>query len=585
MKNDQYTTKQVLVRLLTDHIKPYWIQISIAAAFMVIGALCAAAIVKLVQPAIDDVLLTHNKKMLVFVPIAIILVHLIKGIAEFFQNYLVKFIGQRILTDLQIRMYKHLLFADLSFIQSQSSGRLISRFTNDISLLRGSIANLFTGFAKHFLTVLFLIGLMFKLEPSLSLIAFFAFPGALYPVQKLGKRLRKVSNKTQEELGNYTARLDETFQSIKVVKAFVGEKFEIKRVQEITENIITFYKRSAILDAFTSPITEIFSGITVAGVFWYGAYLIINGSTTPGTLFSFSAAFISAYRPFKSLLGLNVNLQDGIAAAKRVFCVLDMTPSIKEDLSAPKVIFDNTEIVFNNTMLAFDQKIALNLEYLKIKSGEITAIVGKSGSGKTSLANLLVRFYDPAFGNVFINGYDIKNIRLSCLRKQIALITQDTILFDATIAENIAYGIENANLEDIIKAAKFADAHEFISSLPQGYDTMIGNQGCSLSGGQRQRLSIARAFLKNASILVLDEATSNLDVNSEHHILESVLKLRRNRTTLIITHRLANTKMADNIIVMKSGTILEQGTFTELLNSKGEYYRLFNKEKSKGEYI
>lgn len=581
MQYNADSTKQILKRLLSNHVKPYWAHILLSVFFMIIVAVCVAAIVRLVEPAVNDVFLSHDQKMLVILPLVMIGVYFIKGLAEYFQSYLIKWVGQRILTDLQMQMYRHLLFADLTFIQSQSSGRLISRFTNDISLMRGAVSNLLIGCAKHFLSVVFLIVVMFQLEPALSVVVFLAFPAAIYPVQRLGRRLRKVSCKVQEELGHYTARLDETFHSIKIIKSFLGEKLEIRRVEKITQNILTFYKKSASLDALTSPIMESLSGIAIGGVVWYGGHLIISGKTTPGALFAFSTAFVSAYRPFKSLLALNVNLQEGLAAAKRVFAVLDMKPAIKEEPQYPDVEFDNPEIVFNNVELKFNEKIALNSLYLKLAPGKTTMIVGRSGSGKTSVANLLERFYDPTNGSILINDHDIKKIKLSSLRRQIAFVPQETILFDSTVAENIAYGIESAILEDIIEAAKFADAHEFISNLPQGYETMIGTQGCSLSGGQRQKLAIARAFLKNAEILVLDEATSNLDTNSEHHILESIANLRHRKTTLIITHRLANVTIADNVIVMKSGSIVEQGTHEDLLQSKGEYYKLYSREKHK----
>lgn len=546
---------------------------------MVIVASCSAAIVKLVEPTIDKVFLTHDRHMLNLLPLLMIGIYSLKGIAEYYQSYLIKWVGQNILTDLQIKMYEHLLFADLAFIQTQSSGRLISRFTNDISLMRGAVSNLLVGCAKHFLSVVFLIGVMFKLEPVLSLFVFVAFPLAIYPVQKLGKKMRKISGQVQEELGNYTARLDETFQSIKIVKSFSGEKIESNRAKIVTTNILNFYKRAAKLDALISPIMEILSGVAIGSIIWYGGYLVFAGKTTPGALFAFITAFVSAYRPYKSLVSLNVNLQEGIAAAKRVFTILDIKPNIKNSPDAQDIEFKNPEVIFNNVELNFGQKVALKPVYLKLKRGRTTALVGRSGSGKTSLANLLVRFYDTSSGSVLIDGLDIKDISISSLRQQIALVTQDTILFDTTVAENISYGIPDVNLEQIIAAAQFADAHEFISHLPLGYNTIIGNQGSTLSGGQRQRIAIARAFLKHAPILILDEATSSLDPNSEQSILASLNKLRQDKTTLIITHRLSNIKSADDIVVLKAGTVIEHGTHEELLQMKGEYCKLFTKEQ------
>ncbi len=573
-----YNAYATLKRLVLSYIKPYLKQLLVAIFFMVISAGCSTNIVKLVQPTIDQLFLTHDQKMLFLLPLMILATFALKGLADYYQSYLIKFIGQKVLTDLQIKMYEHLLFADILFIQSQSSGRLISRFTNDISMMRGAVSNLLVGCAKHFLSVLFLIILMFKLEPVLSCVVFIVFPLAIYPVQKLGRKIRKISAHAQEDLANYTSKLDETFQSIKIVKSFLGEKIESNRALLISTNILNFLRKTAKLDALISPIMEILGGTATAGIIWYGGYLVMAGKSTPGALFAFLVAFATAYRPFKSLVSLNVNLQEGIAATTRIFNVLDTVPTIRDTQDPLILDFSNPEIIFDKISLAFNNRVALKLINLKLESGKITAFVGRSGSGKTSLANLLVRFYEPSSGQILIDNHDICEIQLNCLRQQISLVTQDTTLFDVSIAENIAYGNPTASLQQIINAAQYADAHEFILNLPEGYDTMIGHQGSTLSGGQRQRLAIARAFLKDAPILIWDEATSSLDQNSEKLILNSLVALRKSKTTLIITHRLATIKDVDHIVVMKSGIIIEQGTHLQLLENKGEYYKLYNKE-------
>jgi len=576
--NYNYTAYQTIRRLVVLYIKPYQKQIFSAIFFMVISAGCSVNIVKLVQPTIDKLFLTHDDQMLLFLPLMVSVTFFIKGIAEYYQNYLIKFVGQKILTDLQIKMYGHLLFADILFIQSQSSGRLISRFTNDISMMRGAVSNLLVGCAKHFLSVLFLVILMFKLQPVLSCIVFLAFPLAIYPIQKLGKRIRKISGHAQEELANYTSRLDETFQSIKIVKSFLGEQIETNRALLISTNILNFLKKTAKLDALVSPIMETLSGIAVGGIIWYGGLLVIEGKTTPGELFAFITAFVTAYRPFKSLVSLNINLQEGIAATKRVFNILDTKPIIADSVDAKAIKLNSPQITFDNVVLKFNGKVALKLINLKLEKDKITAFVGCSGSGKTSLSNLLVRFYNPTSGQILIDNYDIKDIKIDSLRRQISLVTQDTTLFDTSVTENIAYGKPNATQEQIIIAAKLADAHEFISHLPDQYNTIIGNQGSTLSGGQRQRLAIARAFLKDSEILIWDEATSSLDQNSEKLILTSLANLRKGKTTLIITHRLSSIKDVDHIVVMKSGMVYEQGTHEQLMQNKAEYYKLYNKE-------
>ena len=578
MLQQNLKSSAVIKRLLVNHVKPYKSEIFIAIFFMVVVAMCSAAVVWLTKPAIDKILVARNMRMLVIIPLLMLGVYVIKGIAEYYQGYLIKYVGQKILTDMQIQMYEHLLYADLAYVQSQSSGRLISRFTNDIILMRGAVSNMLIGCAKYFLSVVFLIIIMFSLEPFLSMFVFLAFPIAIYPVQKLGRKMRRVTGDAQEELSNYTARLDETFQSIKIIKSFCAEKIESVRAKEITTKILSFYKKSAMLDSLTSPVMEFLCGLAIAFVLWYGGFQVISGDMTIGELFTFIAAFVSAYRPFKSLVSLNVNLQEGLAAANRIFNILDTKPLIQDNANALKPDFGCPEIFFEKITLNFEEKEAIKLVNLKIEKAKTYAIVGKSGSGKTSLANLLVRFYDPTEGRVLINSNDIKDISVTHLRNQIAMVSQDTILVDASIAENIAYGNLAATRQEIIDAAKHADADEFISKLVDGYDTVIGIGGCTLSGGQKQRLAIARAFLKNSPIMLFDEATSALDPESEQSIVHSFTNLRKGKTTLIITHRLASIRDVDKIIVMKNGEIEEQGTHEELINLKSEYYKLHNKQ-------
>ncbi len=578
MLQQNLKSSAVIKRLLVNHVKPYKSEIFIAIFFMVVVATCSAAVVWLTKPAIDKILVARNMRMLVIIPLLMLGVYVIKGIAEYYQGYLIKYVGQKILTDMQIQMYEHLLYADLAYVQSQSSGRLISRFTNDIILMRGAVSNMLVGCAKYFLSVVFLIIIMFSLEPFLSMFVFLAFPIAIYPVQKLGRKMRRITGDAQEELSNYTARLDETFQSIKIIKSFCAEKIESVRAKEITTKILTFYKKSAMLNSLTSPVMEFLCGLAIACVLWYGGFQVISGDMTIGELFTFIAAFVSAYRPFKSLVSLNVNLQEGLAAANRIFNILDTKPLIQDNANALKPDFGCPEIFFEKITLNFEEKEAIKLVNLKIEKAKTYAIVGKSGSGKTSLANLLVRFYDPTEGRVLINSNDIKDISVTHLRNQIAMVSQDTILVDASIAENIAYGNLAATRQEIIDAAKHADADEFISKLVDGYDTVIGIGGCTLSGGQKQRLAIARAFLKNSPIMLFDEATSALDPESEQSIVHSFTNLRKGKTTLIITHRLASIRDVDKIIVMKNGEIEEQGTHEELINLKSEYYKLHNKQ-------
>lgn len=577
MKADQYSTSYIAKRLFKNHIKPYIGKVFTALFFMIIVALSNAFIVRLVKPIVDDVLISHDDFMMLVMPLLMIAVSMVKGGAEFMQGYLVKIVGQKILTDLQRLMYSHLLKADLALIESHSSGRLISRFSNDITLMRNAVSQVLVGTAKHCLSITFLLIIMLSLDPIMFVLCFGVFPIAIFPMQMLGRRMRKVAFEAQEELGNYTATLDETFHSVKIVKSYSAENYEAKKAINVTENILNLYKKAAKLDSLTSPVMESLSGIAVAILLWYGGYSISIGKTTPGALFAFITAFFSAYRPYKSLLSLNVHLQEGLAAAKRLFQILDIEPSIRDAKGAKAFKFKKPSIDFKNVTLSFGKKIALKDVNFSIKPNSTVAIVGKSGSGKTSIANLLVRFYDASSGDIMIEGHNIKDIKLSSLRSQIALVTQDTMLFDASIADNIAYG-SKATRKQVIQAAKRAHADEFIDILPEGYDTMVGHKGSTLSGGQKQRISIARAFLKDAPILLLDEATSSLDSQSELAIEDSLNELRKSRTTIIITHKLANINMADHIIVMKKGEIVETGTHASLMRKKKEYYKLYMRE-------
>lgn len=572
---------------MREYVSPYKGKIFLALFFMIIVAGCGAGIVQLVRPAIDDIFIHYDASMLWFLPLSMVSLSTLKGLAEYFQSYLIRVVGQSILNDLQMALYHHLLTADVAYIHSQSSGRLISRFTNDISLMRGAVSTFLAGIAKHLFTIIFMICLMFNLEPFLSFLIFVVFPLSAYPIQKIGRRMRGLSLSTQESLGHYTQRLDETFQSIRLIKSYQSESFERDRAQKLSNNILKLYKKTAKLDALTSPIMEILSGVTIGAMIVYGGHGISNGTTTAGSLFAFISAFASSYRPFKSLMALNLNLQESIAASKRLFDVLDRKPTIYDIANAIDCDFHDKDIEFKDVSLEFDsinsdstthheKVLALKSINLHIESGKTVAIIGESGSGKTSIINSLLRFYDYTSGAIEIGGVNIRDIAISSLRRNIALVTQDTMLFNASIRENIAYNLHDITDADIERAAKMADAHDFIMQLPHGYETVIGSRGCMLSGGQGQRLSIARAFLKNAPVLILDEATSSLDVNTEQNIQSAIESLRKGRTTIIVTHRLHTIANVDHIYVIGHGHVLEHGTHEELLANKQKYCQLLS---------
>jgi subfamily B ATP-binding cassette protein MsbA len=551
---------------------------------MIVAASTTAMLIAMIQPALDKVFINKDQAMLMIIPPLVILLSFINGGANYMQNYLMKFVGQRIISDVQVDLYRHLINADLAFLHLQSSGHLISRFTNDIITMRGAVSNLLTGLAKELATVVLLIALMFYQNLTLACISFVVFPIAIYPIIAMGRRMRKVSRKTQEELGKYTSLLDETFQNIRAVKAYVQEEAECNKAKNLVNQVFQLYLKAAHTDSLTSPIMETLGGVIFGAIIWYGGKQVMHDALTPGELFTFIAAFLTAYRPIKTLSSLNSSLQEGLAAARRLFQIMDVTPKVSNQTDALPLQITEGAMIFDNLTFGYSKHLlALQDVSFTIMAGKTTAFVGESGSGKSTLINLILRFYDPVQGRILIDGQDIKNCTLHSLRKAITVVSQDIMLFDDSVWNNIAYGTENVTEMEVIQAAKDAAAHDFIMSLPEGYQTIIGQQGLKLSGGQKQRISIARGFLKNSPILLLDEATSSLDPITEHNIQQALNKLRKNRTNLIIAHRLSTIIDADQIFVMNKGRVVECGTHAELLSMQGHYFKLYDRQENTGE--
>ena len=578
MKNNkEEDTLYLLKRLLKEYIKPYFLMLMIAIILMAIVAASSAIHAWMIKPALDDIFLNKSQKMLSLIPIIVIFIAIIKGVSTYFQNYIMKYVGQRIITNMQSRLYSHLIYADIDFLHKQSSGKLISRFTNDITMMRNALTNFLSGIAKDFLTIIFLIGLMFALDMTLALITFIVFPIAILPIIRLGRKMRKISASTQEELGNYTSQLDDSFQTIKAVKSYRREKYEINKADIILESIFNLYKKAIRTECLSSPMMEMLSGIAIAAVIWYGGYQVIEGNTSPGTFFAFITAFIAAYKPVKNLADLNTNLQEGLAAIKRLFKVLDTRPKIIDNKNAKKIDLKKGGIEFKNVFFSYNsQTPSLKDINIKIAPGKTTAFVGSSGSGKSTIASLLLRFYNANKGQIKIDGIDIQDITIDSLRKSISLVSQDTLLFDDTIEANILYGNPKAKRKEVEDAAKYAYAHDFINKLPEKYKSMVGQNGLKLSGGQKQRIAIARAFLKNSPILLFDEATSALDSISEKYIQDSIKKIRKNKTNIIIAHRLSTIIDADIIYVIDNGSVVESGKHHELLKKGKIYKKLYN---------
>lgn len=570
----------VLHRFAKYHVNPYKKRLFIACIFMCIVAGSTTATIKLASMVVDDVFIAKNATLAIVVPLLILVVFLIKGVAEYFQNYIIRSVGQHILYDMQMLLYKHLLASDIHMIQSISSGKLISGFTNDISTIRSVFAYFVVGVAKHLMTVLFLVIAMFNMSPKLATVAFIAFPCSIIPVQIIGRKINDTSYKTQSKLASYTAKLDEIFTSIKVVKSFQTEDREYNKAKHNCDEMLELYNKNAKLSAVIPGMMEIFNGITVALILFYQGIMVMNGESTPGTLLGFITGFISAYRPFKYVVGFGAVMQEGLGATKRIFEILDQKPQI---LEIPNVINPNIGsdaiIEYKNLQFGFGGKTILDTN-LKVKSNNTIAIVGKSGSGKTTLMHLLMRFYDPSSGDILINGHSIKNMSIKHLRHHISYVSQEVMLFDATIADNIRYGNESATIEEIHEVARLSNADDFILRLDNGYNTVIGQYGYKLSGGQRQRISIARGLLKHAPIMIFDEATSALDYNAENEIWSQIKAIKKDHIIFIITHRITSIADADTIIVMDKGCIDSIGKHSDLIRSSPIYQELWNKKST-----
>lgn len=569
-------TFSLMKRLIKESVRPYITQLILALLFMGISSAAAALSMWLLKPVVNDIFVSKNGDMLWPLGLAIVFVFVAKGLAQFGQTVAMSWLGLRIITDLQVRLYDHLMGLDLAYFHANPSGTLVSRFTNDVLLMRATATKVLTSAGKDSTLLIGMIIVMASTNWQLALLALVVFPVTIGPVLKIGKRIRKVTVNTQVQIGQLVTLLTQTLSGIRHVKAYRMEKYERTRVRDLTEVVRKLVFKAERTKALNSPIMEGVAGFAIALIIVYGGYQVIEGVKTPGDFFAFIGAAFMVYEPAKRLAHLNSEMQGGLAGAERLYRLLEVDSTINDAPNAKRISVQGGDIRFENVDFSYEEeKTALRKLNLHVPAGKTVALVGPSGAGKSTVLNLVPRFYDVNGGTVCIDGQDVREVSIASLRKACALVSQEIVLFDDTIRANILYGRMDASEEDVIRAAKNAAAHEFIMELPDGYDTMVGEGGLKLSGGQRQRISIARAMLKNAPILLLDEATSALDTESERKVQAALHELMKDRTTLVIAHRLSTVVDADLIYVIDRGRVVEQGSHQQLVDMDGIYARLY----------
>jgi subfamily B ATP-binding cassette protein MsbA len=570
-----YTTWQIVGRIWREHLRPRIGLLLIASAAMLLTAATTGAIPFLIQRTADDVFVGKSEQMVYWITAAIVVVTIVKAFAEYIADVTVAYLGHRFVADLRIQMFAKLARADLNWIQTVHSGRLLSSFLNDSTLIRQTASRSIVTLGENYLKVIILIGTMFYMDPRFALLILLFMPVAWFLLGRQRRKMRKSTSKSMQETGDLSALITQTLRGMRVVRAYRQENREETRAASTINRALEFSMRSTRARALSSPSVELLTGFGFALAIYFAGTKGVRGDLTLGHFMGFMTAALLIYAPLKSAATLQTQLQEGIAASSRVFGVIDREIALVERPDAKPLKLERGEIEFKNVSYAYEpENSVLKGVSLTVPSGRTVALVGPSGSGKSTLVNLTLRFFDPDRGKILIDGQDIKHVTVDSLRDAIALVTQDPVLFDDTIRANIAYGAKPLDEDQVIHAAMAAAAHDFIMSLPKGYDTRVGEAGGLLSGGERQRIAFARAIYKDAPILLLDEPTSSLDSEAEAKVQTALEELMRGRTVLMIAHRLSTVKKADLICVLDQGRIVETGRHDELVAKGGLYTRL-----------
>ena len=571
----------LIERMLRSYLRPYLGLLGITVLLNVIIAATTGALPWFIQQAIDEVFENKNTDMLLLVPLGVIVISLLKGVATFGSNVIMNSVGQRSTANLQRDLFARLVHGDLAYVAQQHSGAYISIFMNDATRLRDTVSNIIVALIRHLLTMVALITFMFTINWHLALIyTVIVVPMGISAMRRLGRVTRSASRQGLQETSEFSTLIAETLSGLRIVKAYGQETDQIARAGSTIDRVLEFTMRAIRARGAASPAIEALGGIADGAIIFVGGYQSMQGNLTAGEFMGFITALLAVYQPLRSVANMQTILQEGVSAGTRVFAILDSQDHIVDANKAVQLKTDKGAVHFDNVSFQYEGRElpALNNVSLDVKPGQTVALVGASGSGKSTLLNLTLRFFDVSAGVIEIDGQDIRSVTLNSLRHATALVTQDPFLFDDTIASNIAYGTPSADQAAIEQAAKQAAAHEFISELPDGYETRVGESGLRLSGGQKQRVAIARAMLKNAPILLLDEATSALDTASEQKVQTALNELMKGRTSLVIAHRLSTIMHADCIHVMQDGSIVESGAHDELLAQNGVYADLYQKQ-------